>query len=578
MLLKGKPVSPGIVYGKVLVKDSLEKIFVKKTILEKDINTEIQKFIDAVQKTREEMQILYKRVLTEMGEAYANLFSVYVLILDDQTFINFILEQIKSGSNVEFALYTFSNNIKDSFNYIEDIYLKERQRDILDVVKKIISKLPNSKDELESFGDNKDELENFGDNIEGNLIIVANNLSPADTIMVKNKKVSAFLTNVGGETSHAAIFAQALGIPSIVGIKNITEIVKTGDFIIVNAFNGNVITNPTKDDISKYFYEKEKIEVMYQKFEKIKNLPAITNDGVEIKLLANIEIPDEIDSVISNGAEGIGLYRTEFLYMNRQDFPTEEEQYQKYKFIAEKIYPNEVVIRTIDIGGDKNLKKFDLDIEYEKNPFLGLRGIRFAIKYKSIFKIQLRAILRASIFDNIKIMYPMISIYEEFLEANNILEEVKEELRKEKIEFNENIQVGSMIEVPALAITLDKITQYADFFSIGTNDLMQYLFAIDRENQYVSHLYNTRHVSILRLLRYILLNAKDKKVEICGSMAGDAKLTKILIGLGYRHLSMNPSFIPKIKNIIREVSITDCEKLAREILDLNYLKPDNWFK
>jgi phosphoenolpyruvate-protein phosphotransferase (PTS system enzyme I) len=555
MLLKGIPVSDGIVFGKIFLKNSKELEIIKKNILEKDIPLEIQKFEDSIKKTKKELEILHNKVLSEMGGNYANLFSVYILILEDSVFISDIIKQIEKGINLEFALHTFIENTKISFSNIDDVYLKERERDIIDVVKKIIKNLGT-----EEFIEEK---------IPEDVILVANNLSPADTVNVKNKNVKAFLTNLGGKTSHTAIFSQALGIPAVVGLKNITEIVKTGDFVIVNGFDGNIIINPTEKEILEYQNSKEKIDKLNIKLAKIKDLPAITKDGIEVELFANIEIPEEIESVINNAADGIGLYRTEFLYIDKESLPTEDEQFEKYKFVAEKMYPKPVVIRTIDIGGDKFFDK--INFEYENNPFLGLRGIRFAIKYNEIFRIQLRALLRASMFDNIKIMYPMISIAEEILEANRILKEIKQDLKKENIPFNDNLEIGAMIEVPSAAVTVDKLSKYADFFSIGTNDLMQYLFAIDRANVNVSHLYNTKHIAILRTLHFIISNARGKKVEICGAMAGDEKLIKILLGMGFRSLSMNSHLIPRIKNVIRDLKMSECEKKAQEFLSLETL-------
>ena len=558
MLMKGIPASPGIVYGKVFLQNTEEQRIVKKNISKKEIAREIDKFNIAIGKTKQEMQQLHKKVLMEIGEKHASLFYAYILILEDPLFKEDIIYNINQGMNVEYALQTVLDNVEKTFSSIEDHYLKERERDIIDVVKKIISNLCDT-----AVCERKIEDET---EIQNETIIVAHTLTPSDTMAIKSKNVKAFLTNVGGRTSHTAIFAQALQIPAVVGLHDITSKVNNGDIIIVDGYKGVVVINPTKETITKYLAEKKKLDEIDKKLEKIRDLPAITKDGVKVNLLANIEIADEIESVLLHGARGIGLYRTEFLYVDREDFPTEDEQFEKYKFVAESMLPYSITIRTMDVGGDKFIEQ--LGIEKERNPFLGLRGIRFSLKYKEIFRTQIRAILRASVYGKIKIMYPMISGHEEFCEANKFVDEIKSELRNEKIPFNDKIKIGAMIEVPAAALTVDLLAETADFFSIGTNDLIQYSFAVDRANENVSSLYKPHHISILRLLKFIIENSKGKKVSMCGAMASDQKLIKVLLGLGFRDLSMSSVFVPKIKEIVREVSIVECQKLVEKIWNL----------
>jgi phosphotransferase system enzyme I (PtsI) len=551
--MKGIPASPGIVYGKVFLKNTEEARIEKKIISKKQINSEIEKFNIAIAKTKKEMKQLHKKVLMEIGEKHASLFYAYLLILEDTLFKEDIIYNINQGMNVEYALQTVLDNVQKTFSTIEDHYLKERERDIIDVVKKIISNLDNK------ILENKQE-------IDGEDIIVAHSLTPTDTMSIKTKNVKAFLTNVGGRTSHTAIFAQALQIPAVVGLHNVTKKIKNGDMVIVDGYKGVVVIKPSKEEVIKYLAEKKKLDEIDKKLEKIRDLPAITKDGVEINLLANIEIADEIESVLLHGARGIGLYRTEFLYVDRKDFPSEEEQYEKYKFVAESMLPYSITIRTIDVGGDKFVDR--LGVEKERNPFLGLRGIRFSLKYKEIFRTQLRAILRASVHGKIKIMYPMISSYEELCEVNEFVEQVKSELKKENIHFRDNMKLGAMIEVPSAAFTVDLLAEKADFFSIGTNDLIQYSFAVDRANENVSNLYKPHHIAILRLLKFIIDNSKGREVSMCGAMASDAKLIKVLLGLGFRNLSMSAVFVPKIKEIVREVSILECQKLVEKIWTL----------
>ena len=404
--------------------------------------------------------------------------------------------------------------------------------------------------------------------MEADSIVVAKNITPSDTVAMREVMVKGFATDIGGKTSHTALVAQSLEIPAVVGLKNISYQVKQGMPIIIDGNNGIVILNPTEETVGNYKREYE-IQISNQKaLEQFKDLPAITTDGVEVVLGANIEKPEEIRSVLKHGANGIGLYRSEFMYLSRKTMPTEEEHYQNYSKIAKMMMPYEVIIRTIDLGGDKIAKLGLMEIGREANPFMGLRAIRFCLKYPDVFKAQLKGILRASVHGNIKIMYPMISRISEIKEANKILEQAKEELRKEGKPFKENIEVGVMIEVPSAAIISDIIAKEVDFLSIGTNDLIQYTMAVDRVNADVSHLYMPMHPAILRLLKHIIDSAHQAGTDVgmCGEMAGDPAYTVVLLGLGLDEFSMSAVQIPKIKKIIRSVSKENAKALVERLL------------
>ncbi|MCP4481231.1 MAG: phosphoenolpyruvate--protein phosphotransferase [bacterium] len=554
MIKNGIPASPGVIFGRAYIFNTkaYRKNIIKRTLSDTEIKAEIQRFEVAIEKTKKELKAVHKRVLMEIGEKHASLFYAYTLILEDRLFKEGIISNIEQGMNAEYALQKVVINIEKTFSNIEDVYLKERERDIEDVVAKIVNNLNAS-------------VEQATRNIKPGSIIIAHKLTPADTMSMKGQNTLAFLTDIGGRTSHTSIFAQALQIPAVVGMHNITEVVNEGDFLIVDGYKGIVVINPSEDEVLNYKQEKARLEDLDRELDKLRNIPATTKDGLEIKLQANIEIPEEIDTVLMHGSRGVGLYRTEFLYLNHEEFPKEEEQFDRYKYVVERMMPYSVTIRTMDLGGDKFLEK--IEGLNERNPFLGLRGIRFSLKYKDIFKTQLRAILRASAFGKIKIMYPMICSLEEFLEANEVLEEVKDELNQKNIVFDKNMEVGAMIEVPSAVCTVDIISEYADFFSIGTNDLIQYSFAVDRANENVSDLYKPHHIAILRMLKIAKDKLENKEVSICGEISSDMKLVKVLIGLGFKSLSMNAAFIPKIKEVIINTTYQDCQDLAKKALN-----------
>ncbi|MFH1715582.1 MAG: phosphoenolpyruvate--protein phosphotransferase [Elusimicrobiota bacterium] len=552
-MIKGIGVSPGIICGKAFLMAEEEVCVIKRIVPKNEMRAEIFRFRKALVKTKNEMKATHKRVLKELGRKHARLFYAYLLILDDTLFTEDVVTRIKEGINAEFALQEILNKVTETFSHIDDEYLRERERDIVDVIKKLIHNL---------LGKERKALES----IKTPVIVVAHNLSPSDTISMKEDRVIGFVTDIGGRTSHTAILARSLEIPAVIGLHDITQKIHTGDTIIIDGYEGIVIINPTKQVMENYEREKKKFEANDKELEKLRDLPATTTDNRTINLVANIEIPGEVKSVLSHGGNGIGLYRTEYLYLNRADLPGEEEQYESYKLVAKSMLPYSVIIRTIDLGGDKLAEQ--LRFAPERNPFLGLRAIRLCLKYPELFRTQLRAILRASTEGNLKIMYPMISGIEELRKANKALSEVKDDLRQKNIQFNENIEIGAMIEVPSAALCADVIADEVDFLSIGTNDLIQYTIAVDRVNENVSDLYDPMHLGVIRLLKFVIdsCNKAGKSVSMCGEMASDPRFMKILVGLGLQQLSMSPIAIPKVKQAIRSVSFTEAEEITGQLL------------
>ena len=552
--MKGIGVSPGIVIGKVLLKEENKIIIEKKDII--SYEDEIKRFKTAMENSKSEIQDIYNNVLKNIGEEEATIFEAHLMILEDPEMIEQIEKKIQDNKvNAEWALKEISEMFIAMFENMDNEYMKERAADIKDVTTRLMKKLLNI------------EEVNFGQ-LANEVIIVAHDLTPSDTSQIDKKKVLGFITEIGGRTSHSAIMARTLEIPAIVAVNDITNKVKNGDLIVFDGEEGLIYVNPEEKIVK--LYEEKKAE--YNKSQKELNLligkKSITQDGIKVELAANIGTPKDLESVISNDGEGIGLFRSEFLYMDRKSAPSEEEQYAAYKEVAEKMKNKPVVIRTLDVGGDKELDY--LNLPKEMNPFLGYRAIRVCLDKVDIFKTQLRAILRASAYGNIKIMFPMISSIEELRAAKAILQEVKMNLSSEKIAFNENLEVGIMVEIPAAAIISDLLAKEVDFFSIGTNDLIQYTTAVDRMNEKISHLYNPFHPALLRLVKMVIDNAhsENKWVGMCGEVAGDPKLIPILIGMGLDEFSMSPISILKARDIIRNISQEKMRDLAQQVINL----------
>jgi len=555
--LKGIAAAGGISIGPAYVLGKEEFVVLREAINWADIPAQIQLFEEALIQTRREIIELQKKISADMGQDEAQIFDAHLLVLEDRMLIEEVISRLKKEQlNVA---YIFSDVLKKYigvFLKIEDEYLKERAADINDVGKRILRNLLGK------------ERKGLGD-IESRAIIVAHDISPSDTAAMHTKNVAAFVTDIGGKTSHTAIMAKSLEIPAVVGLEGITAKVNPGDILIVDGSLGIVIIDPDEEALNNYQQKLEKLKGIADKFLLVKDLAAVTIDGRTVVINANIEFPDEVPSAKLHGGQGIGLYRTEFFYMNRKDSPTEEEHYQAYKYVAQEMNPHSVVIRTLDIGGDKFLSQFK--IPHEMQPFLGWRAIRFCLARPDIFKLQLRAILRASVHGNLKLMYPMISGVEELRQANQFLSEAKAELRQKGLEFNDKIEVGVMVEVPSAAMTADILAKEADFFSIGTNDLIQYSLAVDRSNEKVAYLYDPAHPAVLRLVKSIIDAAHQAKIKVamCGEMAGEPSLALILLGLGLDEFSLPPQVIPELKYVIRAVGFQTAQELAAQAMKLS---------
>ena len=557
MILRGIPASPGITIGPAFLFDTRRFMVPVKKIKEREIPKEIARFEDALIKTRLEILAIQKKITKQMGSHHAEIFNAHLLVLEDRMLIEEVIDRLKKEHKcVEHIFTKVLDKYINVFSKMNDQYLKERISDIDDVGKRILKNLVGA--EEKSLSELKEKV-----------IVVAYDLSPSDTATIHKKYVTGFITDIGGRTSHTAIMAKSLEIPAVVGLEKATAKIKAGDMLIVDGNDGIVIINPDKAILKRY----QTLQLQFVEFEKalidVKDEIPQTLDGHRVEISANIELPEEIDSVISHGAEGIGLYRTEYFYMNRQGLPSDDEQFRAYKSVVTRLSGRSVVVRTLDLGGDKFLSQ--LEVPREMNPFLGWRAIRFCLAKPEIFKVQLRAILRASAFGNIKVMFPMISGIEELRQAINLLNEVKIQLRAKHIKFNEDIEVGAMIEIPSAALTCDLLAKEVDFFSIGTNDLIQYSLAIDRVNEKIAYLYKPTHPGVLRLIKNIIDAGHKEKIWVgmCGEMAGEPGFCLLLLGMGLDEFSMSPVGIPEMKYVIRNVRFKDAKEVALEALKLS---------
>ena len=553
--LTGIAVSPGIVIGKArLVDRSKQKIIYQYLINDNEIQREVKRFKKALELTKEQILSLKKRMSDSIKE-HSFILDTHLMIVDDNMIakatIDIILEE---KINAEWALKKSVQNIRRVFNQIDYEYIRDRINDVENVVERILRNLSGKEQESLS-------------KIKERVIIVAHDLTPADTSELNTSMVMGFITDVGGKTSHTAIMAQSLKIPAVLGLEKATNI-EDGKLLIIDGYNGEVIVNPDDDTIITYQEKAINYENYISSVLRLSHLPSKTVDGYTIAVKANIEFLEEVVSAKDSGAEGIGLYRTEFLYLRNKGIPTEDELFENYKQVAEIIAPDPVTIRTLDIGGDKILPHNKLS--NEANPALGLRAIRFCLKEQDIFKSQLRAILRASTHGNIKIMFPMISGIQEFLDAKKIMSHVMEDLKKKNIPYDENIKVGAMIEIPSAVMVADILAESADFFSIGTNDLIQYTLAIDRSNENVAYMYEPYHPAVIRMIIQIVKAAKHSGIEVslCGEMASDPFCIPILLGVGINELSLNATSIPLLKKLIRSLSKEEAEKDIETIIKL----------
>jgi len=555
--LKGIAVSSGIIIGKAhLIDRSRVKILYQYLISDQQVSKEVERFKDALNAAKDQISHLKNRMPDQI-KRHSFILDSHLMIMDDSMFFNATINTILSEKiNAEWALKKSIQNIENLFSQIEDPYIKERIVDVEYVAERVLRNLAGK--EQESLYE-----------INERVIIVAHELSPADTSSINIGKVMGFMTDVGGRTSHAAIIAQSLKIPAVVGLESVTRQVQEGTLLIVDGNTGEVIIDPD-DDLIILYQEKQ---INQEKFEssiiRLSHLPAETKDGHKISVRANIEFLEEVATAKDHGAEGIGLYRTEFHYLRAQGLPTEDELFEDYKEVAEIIAPNPVTVRTLDLGGDR----FSSEISWTKetNPALGLRAIRFCLQQPEMFKSQLRAILRASAFGNIQVMFPMISGLQELLDSKKILREVMAELDQEGVPYERNIKVGLMIEVPSAVTVADILAKHADFFSIGTNDLIQYALAIDRVNEHVAFMYQPFHPAILRMILQVIKAAKQAsiKVALCGEMAGDPLCTSVLLAMGIDELSLNAGGIPMIKKVIRSLSLDKAKTDLRRIMKLD---------
>jgi phosphotransferase system enzyme I (PtsI) len=551
--IQGIGASPGIVVGKAYLVERSKVRLPQKQIASIQVEEEVKRFLSAIQESQNQLTEIKEKILDPEVRKHSFILDVHSMILNDEMLLQDTVDTIrKKKVNAEWALDLTLEKLDTAFKAIEDEYLRERNSDLHYVASRIFRNL---------LGKKHDDIAK----IKGKVIVVAHDLSPADTLQMNLEHVAGFITDIGGKVSHTAILSRSMGIPAVVGLEVATSLINGGDLLIIDGETGEVVINPT-EEISKPFLErKRRTRLIEREVLKYASLPAETRDGVRVRLQANIEMVEEISSSKMHGAEGIGLYRTEILYLNRKDLPTEEEHFRTYRRLVEGIYPATATIRTLDIGGDKFLP--DYSKNNELNPALGLRAIRFSLKETEIFKTQLRGILRASVHGKLRILLPMISGIEEIRQAKTILEEVKKGLVRAKIPFDEKMEIGAMIEIPSASDIADILAREVDFFSIGTNDLIQYALAVDRINEHVSYLYEPLHPAVLRIIRWVVQSGHQAgiPVAICGEMAAEPAYAIVLLGLGLDELSMNPVSIPKVKKVLRMSRFEESRSLVEQL-------------
>jgi phosphoenolpyruvate-protein phosphotransferase (PTS system enzyme I) len=553
-VFEGIAASSGIAIAKAYRLENPDLTVEKKTIA--NVAEEVARFEAAIAKAKAELETIRARTLEELGEDKAAIFSAHLLVLSDPELLNPVKEKIETESvNAEYALRETASMFITMFESMDNEYMKERAADIRDVTTRVLAHLLGVSISNPSL-------------ISEEVIIIAEDLTPSDTAQLNRKYVKGFTTDIGGRTSHSAIMARSLEIPAVVGTKSVTAEIQNGDIVIVDGLHGQVIVNPSIEVVAEYEKKLAQFEAQKAEWAKLVNERTITKDGHHVELAANIGTPDDIKGVLENGAEGIGLYRTEFLYMGRDNLPTEEEQFEAYKTVLERMEGKPVVVRTLDIGGDKELPY--LDLPKEMNPFLGFRAIRLCLEMQDMFRTQLRALLRASVYGNLKIMFPMIATLDEFRQAKAILLEEKAKLQAEGVQVSDDIEVGMMVEIPAAAILADQFAKEVDFFSIGTNDLIQYTMAADRMNERISYLYQPYNPAILRLISNVIdaAHKEGKWAGMCGEMAGDAIAIPILLGLGLDEFSMSATSILRARSQLKKLSKEEAVTFKETILSM----------
>jgi phosphoenolpyruvate-protein phosphotransferase (PTS system enzyme I) len=548
---RGIPVSTGVCRGRIVVLGRSRPTIAQRRITETEAAEEINRLEKALIQTRQQITEIQRKVSTAMGAQEGSIFDAHLLVLEDRTLLDEVIRVIQGRKvNAEHAFHAVAERFIAAVSAADDEYLRERASDIRDVTSRVLNNLLGLEEEADVR------------HLREPCIIVSHDLTPSDTAQMDKRNVLGFATDVGSKTSHTAIMARSLRIPAVVGLKDISTQVVTGQYVLLDGHNGVLVINPTDQTLFEYGQIIVRQATWEQRLRDILPEPAVTLDGHRVLLSANIEQPADTDQVKANGAEGVGLFRTEYLFLNRDKLPGEEQQYQAYRETAAKLKPLPVVIRTLDLGGDKFLAHMQMPTEL--NPFLGWRAIRICLQEKDVFRAQLRAILRASVEGNLRMMYPMISGLEELKQANALLAEYKAELRAENIPFDEKLQVGAMIETPSAAIVADALAKHVSFFSIGTNDLIQYSLAVDRMNEKIAHLYEPSHPAIVRLIKTTVEAAHrhNVRVGVCGEMAGDPVLVPLLLGLGVDELSCAPSLVPAVKFLIRRLKLSEARQVA----------------
>jgi phosphotransferase system enzyme I (PtsI) len=555
--LSGIGASPGICIGKAyLVGKEGVDVINKYFISEKNLQDEINRFKTAVKKAKDELRSIIESTPEELKD-HASILDMHIVLLNDKMFYGQTVETIQSEHvNAEWALKIVVSQVKSMFQVMEDDYLKQRAQDVVQVHDRIMRHLTGG------------EGVNIGA-IDKRVILVAHDLSPAQTSQIQLERIKGFVTDLGGKATHTGIIARTLGIPAVMGLKNASNIIKNDELIIVDGTTGQLIINPSEKTLIEYEERSLRYEAHIALITRESYLPAETQDGHRLKIMGNIELPEEVVSVRDKGGEGVGLYRTEFQYLSRNNFPSEFELYDKYRDVLEVMAPQPVTFRTLDINGDKAVGYASASVE--TNPALGLRAIRYCLKKTDVFQTQLRAILRAAAHGNARIMFPMISSLFEIKGAISHLDQAAESLEKEGVAYNRDIKVGIMIEIPSAVVLADVMAKEVDFFSIGTNDLIQYSLAIDRGNSEVAHLYNPLHPAVLRMLKHVANVSRDQQIDafLCGEMAADPFHTPFLIGIGINELSMNPQSIPGIKRLVRSIALEEARNYSRQVLGLS---------
>ena len=555
-ILRGIPVSGGVCRGKVVVLGKAREAVPRHEVSEADLPQEIQRLEQALTQTRHQILEVQRKVNQAMGAKDASIFDAHLLVLEDPTLIDEVTGAIQEQKvNAEFAFQQVAEKYGATLSSMDDEYLRERAADMRDVATRVLDNLLGRTDETEIH------------KLKEPCIIISHDLAPSTTALLDRKWVLGFGTDAGSKTSHTAIMARSLQIPALVGLRDASRQLKTGQYVLLDGYNGLLVLSPTDQTLFEYGQLVRKQVNLQEKLQDIRDKPAITLDGARITLSANIEQAADAEHVRACGAEGVGLFRTEYLYLNRETLPSEEEQYQAYRQVAVALAPHPVVIRTVDLGGDKFLSH--LAMPQELNPFLGWRAIRFCLQERDIFRAQLRAILRAAVEGNIKMMYPMISGLDELNQANALVEECRRELQARNIPFGDSLEIGAMIEIPSAVLSADSLARRVRFFSIGTNDLIQYSLAVDRLNEKIAHLYEPTHPAIVRLIKSTVDAGRRNGiwVGVCGEMAGDPTLVPLLLGLGVDELSATVSAVPQIKFLIRRLKLSEGRELAEFALN-----------